>query len=408
DRSEQLIFLHGLGQKSGGAFFYGAIAMLGTGAGSDDHNWNAARRRALTQLNHEFVAGHARHLEVGDNQVAAVLGDEFGGFQAVGGLLHAISILLEHAADKFAHADGVVGDDNDALVLDTVDGFGGDGAASDSGRTRSEDARGRRRRLQGASFAGLGGHHAIQVDQENQAAIRCDGGAGEELDAAQVFTEVFDDDFVLAEDFLDHQADLAAAGVGHDHAEVAVDGFERRQAEIGVQADNFGDHVANLGEQLAAHFFDFVGADAANFLDHGERQSKASAAAAHEQRRGNDQGQRDFQGELGPVAARALDVDFAVQCIEIGAHDVQADAAAGELGLCGSGGEAGMEQHLAEIAVGEAVRGFGRNETTLYGAQFHAIVIDAGAIVLDFDVDVIAAMIGAEGNFSLFGFSGGA
>src|SRR5713226_5585946 len=312
DRSEQLIFLYGLGQESGGAFFYGAIAMLGACARSDDHDRDAARCGALTQLHHEFVARHARHFEVGDNQVAAVLRDEFGRFQAVGGQLHAIAVFLEHAADKFADADGVVSDDDDALVLDAVDGFGGNGAASDRGRAWSEDARGGGRSLQAAAFAGFGGDHAIQIDQENQAAVRRDGCAGEELDAAQVLAEVLDDDFIFADDFLDDQADLAIAGVGHDHAEVAVDGLERRQAEIGVQADDFGDHVANLGEQLAAHVLDFVGTEAADFLDHGERKREAGAAAAHEQRGGDDQGQWNFQRELGSPAARALDVDFAV------------------------------------------------------------------------------------------------
>src|SRR6266446_951941 len=408
DRSEQLIFLDGLGQKSGGAFFDGPVAMFGAGARRDDHDRNAARRGALTQLHHKLIAGHARHFEVSDNQVAAVLGDEFGGFQAVGGQLHAITVLLEHAADKFAHADGVVGNDDDALVLDAIDGFGGNGAASDRGRARSEDARGRRGRLQGAAFAGFGGHHAIQVDQENQPAVGRDGCAGEELDATQILAEVLDDDFVLAEDFLDNQADLAIAGVGHNHAEIAVDGFERRQAEIGVQTDNFGDHVANLSQQLAAHVFDLVGAEPANFLDHGERKREAGAAAAHEQRGGDDQGQWNFQRELGSLAARALDVDFAVQHIEIGAHNVQADAAAGELGLCGRGGKAGVKEHLAEIAVGQAVRGLRRDEAALDGAQLHAIVIDAAAVVFDFNVNVIATMVRAEGNFAGFGLSGGA
>src|SRR6266446_5723208 len=80
---------------------------------------------------------------------------------------------------------------------------------------------------QAAALAGFGGDHAIQVDQENQAAVGCDGCAGEELDAAQILAEVLDDNFVLADDFLDNQADLAIADVGHDHAKVAVDWFER-------------------------------------------------------------------------------------------------------------------------------------------------------------------------------------
>src|SRR5712675_1019542 len=105
DRGEQLIFLHGLGQKCGGAFLHGAIAMLGAGAGGDDHHRDATGGWTLPQLHHQFVAGHARHFEVGDDQVAAVLRDEFGSFQAVGGQLHAIAVLFEHAAYELAHAD---------------------------------------------------------------------------------------------------------------------------------------------------------------------------------------------------------------------------------------------------------------------------------------------------------------
>ena len=40
--------------------------------------------------------------------------------------------------------------------------------------------------------------------------------------------------------------------------------------------------------------------------------------------------------------------------------------------------------------------------------MFHAIVVDATAVVFDFDVDVIAAVISAEGDFAWFGFAGAA
>src|SRR6267142_3581968 len=225
DRSEQLIFLHGLGQKCGGAFFYGAIAMLGAGARGDDHHRDAAGGGALPQLNHQFVAGHTRHFQVGDNQVAAVLRDEFGGFQAVGGELHAIAVLFEHAAYELAHADGIVGHDHDALVLDAVNGLSGNRASSDGCRAWSEDARGGGGGLQGTALVWFAGDHTIQVDQENQAAVGSNRGAGKKFYAAQIFAEILDYDFIFAEDFLDDQADLTIANIGDDHAEVAVDGF---------------------------------------------------------------------------------------------------------------------------------------------------------------------------------------
>src|ERR1700730_5790413 len=67
-----------------------------------------------------------------------------------------------------------------------------------------------------------------------------------------------------------------------------------------------------------------------------------------------------------------------------------------------------MEEHLAIIAVGEAVGCFRRDESPLYGALPHAIVIDASAIVLNFDVNVIAAMIRAEGDSAGFRLTRGA
>src|SRR5712672_1025322 len=67
-----------------------------------------------------------------------------------------------------------------------------------------------------------------------------------------------------------------------------------------------------------------------------------------------------------------------------------------------------MEEHLAEIAVGKPVGRFGRDEAALDGAVLYAFVIDAATVVFDFDVNVIAAVIGAQGNFAGFGFSGSA
>ena len=118
-------------------------------------------------------------------QVAAVLGDEFGGFQAVGGEFHAIAILFQHAADEFADADGVVGDDDDAFLLDAVDGFAGNRAASDGRRNLARRRERRWRWPGGRRSFGSDGDHAVEIDQQNQAAIGRDGGAGEELHAAQ-------------------------------------------------------------------------------------------------------------------------------------------------------------------------------------------------------------------------------
>jgi hypothetical protein len=72
------------------------------------------------------------------------------------------------------------------------------------------------------------GNHAIQIDQQNKAAIGRNGRAREELNAAQVFAQVLDNDFVFAKNFFNDEANLPASGICHHHAEIPVDGFERR------------------------------------------------------------------------------------------------------------------------------------------------------------------------------------
>src|SRR5207245_641691 len=76
---DQLIFLHRLGQKCRGAFLDRTISMLCPCARRNDHHGNSPCRRALAQLHHQFVSGHTRHFEVGNDQMAAVLRHQFGG-----------------------------------------------------------------------------------------------------------------------------------------------------------------------------------------------------------------------------------------------------------------------------------------------------------------------------------------
>src|SRR5262249_5040106 len=150
---------------------------------------------------------------------------------------------------------------------------------------------------------------------------------------------------------------------------------------------------------------DFIGANSANFFNHRERKSKAGTTTTDKKRGRNDKRERNFERELRALTRRALNVDFAVERIEVRANNVQTDATAGELGLHRSGREAWMEQHLAKVAFREAVRGFRRDQSALDGALLHTLVIDAAAVVFDFDVDVIAAMVSTQRDLTRFGFA---
>src|SRR5580698_7770154 len=90
----ELIFLYWLGHEARGAFLDRAVAMFCSGARGDDEHGNFFRVRVLAQMGHQFVAVHARHFEVGDQQVATNLRDDFRSFKAVGGELHAEACLF--------------------------------------------------------------------------------------------------------------------------------------------------------------------------------------------------------------------------------------------------------------------------------------------------------------------------
>src|SRR5256714_1336807 len=213
DRRDQLILLDRLGQECHGAFLHRTIAMLCPRARRNDHHGNSPRRRALAQLHHQFVAGHARHFEIGYDQMAAVLRHQFGGLESIRRQFHPVSVLLQHPADKFAHADGIVRHHDHALLLDAVDGLGRNASARNGCRARRKDSRGTGACLYRPVLAWFGRYHAVQVDQKNKAAIRRDGRARKEFHAAQVFAQVLDDDLVLAEDFFHDQADLPVSGI---------------------------------------------------------------------------------------------------------------------------------------------------------------------------------------------------
>src|SRR5215469_1854470 len=87
---DELVLLHGLGQKSRSAFLDSAVAVLGAGARGYDHHRNAACGGALAELSHQFIAGHARHFEVSNDEVATELGDKLGGVKTVCGEFHAV------------------------------------------------------------------------------------------------------------------------------------------------------------------------------------------------------------------------------------------------------------------------------------------------------------------------------
>ena len=140
---------------------------------------------------------------------------------------------------------------------------------------------------------------AVDIDQQNQAAVGRNGGAGKQLDLAQIFAQILDDDFILAQNFFHHHAHLASAHVDQHQAQISVDRLQARQLQGLVEAHHLGDHVAHLGNQLAANLFDLAGTDAADLLHKAQREGEGLLPALHKQRLRDDERERNLEGEAG-------------------------------------------------------------------------------------------------------------
>src|SRR6266566_1663639 len=147
---------------------------------------------------------------------------------------HAVAVLLKHSADEFAHADRVVRHHDYALLLDAVDGLGWNASARNGRRSRRKYSRSAGARLYWPALARFCCHHAVQIDQQNKAAIGRNRRTREEFYPAKVLAQVLDNDFVLAQNFFHDEANLPAPGICHHHPEITIDRFERRQPQIGL------------------------------------------------------------------------------------------------------------------------------------------------------------------------------
>ena len=91
-----------------------------------------------------------------------------------------------------------------------------------------------------------------------------------------------------------------------------------------------------------------------------------------------------------PLPRLALQLDGAADLLDVGAHHVHADAAAGDAGHLGGGGEAGAEDELLDLLLGHG-REFGLGGQP--GGErllLDLVDVEAAAVVGDLDDDMAA------------------
>ena len=152
---------------------------------------------------------------------------------------------------------------------------------------------------------------------------------------------------------------------------------------------------AGAAEAVERHRF-AVGAD--DLLDRRARNGEMLRADRHGQRRDDGQGQRHPQRHPRALARRAVDLDDAADPLDVGADHVHADPAAGDCGDFAGGRQAGFEdqrQLLARAEQGGLVLGGDARGNRLFD---QLLAVDAAAVVLDVDQNLVARLAGGDGE----------
>src|SRR5215469_8052984 len=98
-------------------------------------------------------------------------------------------------------------------------------------------------------------------------------------------------------------------------------------------------------------------------------------------------------------------MDGTLQAIKDGAHNVHADAAAGDFGDFGGGAETGLENQVNRVLVAEARSVIGFDKTIPDGLLADTFDVDAPAVVANFDDHLRTLVVRVEKNAAAGGFT---
>ncbi len=227
-------------------------------------------------------------------------------------------------------------------------------------------------------------HEAAQqpahVQNERHAAVARDRRAGDPGQAAEQAPERFQHCLALSQQAIDAQAHAPGGVAHHDHAlalgrraldpEQPAQAHERQRLAAQVEHALAGARGARVRGQVAA-------------LGHGvQRDHEALARDAHAEALDDHQRQRQAQAHAGAQPGARLDLHRALQRLDVAAHDVHAHAAARQLADALGGREAGAEDQLEQLALGQALDALHAERA---GARAHAVERDPGPVVVHFD-----------------------
>ncbi|MNP05335.1 hypothetical protein D3C76_972830 [compost metagenome] len=331
------------------------------------HHHHRQRLQALVAAHQgdQLDAIHARHVDIGDQQVEVVAAQRVPAVHAIYRHRHVVTAVAQQLALQLAHGERVV-DHQNALARCAT---GATAAALDA--------------LQAAGTEQFF-HRAQQVfdvDDQHHRAVVEQGTGGDVLDLAQARVEGHHHQHPLADQaFYGNPVELLALA-DHHHPQAALIVLPCRAVEqlaCRHQAD-----VSPFVPEVLAPFdlHDLFGGHLQGAFDMRQREGIRFAAHLHHQAAHHRQGQRHLQVEAAALPRQLRQLDRAAQLADHVLHGIQANPAPRHLGHGVAQAETGQEQERHQLRLAHPGHRVGRRHGTLDDSAAQALKVDTGAIV---------------------------
>ncbi len=209
-------------------------------------------------------------------------------------------------------------------------------------------------------------------------------------------------------DAVDDDAERLAADLGDDHKTFVVGAWSEPQQLL--ELDQRQQLVAQPQHRRVLDALDVMLAAVGGphqFEDGKLRYGKALGAGFDDERGDDRQRQRNFDRERRAGTGRRFQIDGAADLLDVGAHHIHADAAAGYAGDRRGGRKTRREDQIADLGVRLAGHLGLVDKTLLDRLGADARQIEPAAVVGDLNDDVAALMAGRQADGAFAWFAGG-
>src|SRR5579863_920230 len=237
----------------------------------------------------------------------------------------------------------------------------------------------------------------VHIENQPNPAVAQNRSSSDARKPLEHAAQTLDDDFLLSDDFVHHQAKGFGRGLHHHQHALMQLHAAWTEAEAPVQP--------RYGQQTPAHQHHLVavfqrearlGLGAENLAYRIDRNDIAFFADLHQQSVDDRKRQRKLQEESRANAGPRFDVDSSAQFLQLLAHDIHSNAPPGDIRDHFGGGKSRLKDQVENLFV--AQRRTFLNQAALQGLVEDLLPIQSAAVVSHLHHDAPGLMVGFEAN----------